>query len=111
MKTQKSEVVCSDITSYYDVSNNVLFEFESVRLSPKTMKRVMDFLTSLEILLTWNNSARIHITDCTFEYADDDLEKYIVKFTWKYADNRLTFERPYEVNSRTFTKQFDKTFE
>ena len=110
MKTQKSEAVCGDITAYYDVSNEVLYEFESVWLSPEMMKLVMDFLTLPEIILIWNNSARILITDYTYEYADDDKEKYIVRFTWKYADGRMTFERPYEVNSRTFTKHFDKTF-
>lgn len=110
MKTQKSEAVCGGITAYYDVSNEVLYEFESVRLSPEMMKLVMDFLTSPEVLLNWSNSARILITDYTYEYADDDKEKYIVKFTWKYADNRMTFERPYGINSRTFTEQFDKTF-
>ena len=84
--------------------------FHIKRISGDVKKSITSFIISGEILLIWNNSARILITDYTYEYADDDKEKYIVKFTWKYADNRMTFERPYEVNSRTFTKHFDKTF-
>lgn len=111
MKTQKSEAVCGGETAYYDCNSEKLYEFESERLTPDMMQWLEELLTSHYVTKNGSASSRVLITDYTYEVADDDTEKYIAKFTWKYADNRLTLEKPYEGNAKVFTQQFKDTFQ
>lgn len=111
MKTQKSEAVCGGVTTYYDCNSEKLYEFESQRLTPDMMRWLEELFASHLITRNGSLSTKVIITDYTYEVADDDTEKYIAKFTWKYADNRLVLDKPYELNARVFTNQFDKTFQ
>ena len=72
------------------------------------MQWLEELLTSHYVTKNGSASSKVLITDYTYEVADDDTEKYIAKFTWKYADNRLTLEKPYEGNAKVFTQQFPK---
>lgn len=111
IKREKSEAVCGGVTRYYDCNFEKLYEFESERLTTAEVKLFEEFVTSDKVLLYDSTAHRILITDFTYEVADDDAEKNIVKFTWRYADNRRAMPIKYERNMRIFTEQFDKTFQ
>ena len=111
IKREKSEAVCGGVTRYYDCNFEKLYEFESERLTSAEVKLFEEFVTSDKVLLYDSTAHRILITDFTYEVADDDAEKNIVKFTWRYANNRRAMPIKYERNMRIFTEQFDKTFQ
>ena len=111
LKRDKNEAVCGGVTQYYDCTYEKLYEFESERLTPVQMQWVEEMLTSDAVYYNNATSYRVIITDFTYEVADDDTEKFIAKFTWKYADNRLAMPLDSKRNARVFTTQFDKTFQ
>ena len=110
MKTKKSEAICVGRTAYYDRSNEKEYDFESVRLSPEKMRWVEQLLLSHDITQYDNDKYRVLITAFTYEVADDDKEDYIIKFTWRYADDDFLIEFPYSLNTRIFTQEYDQTF-
>ena len=110
IKTKKSEAVCGGRTTYYDRSNEKEYDFESVRLSPEKMRWVEQLILSHDITQYGNDRYRVLITAFTYEVADDDKEDYIIKFTWRNADEDFMIEFPYSLNTRIFTQEYDQTF-
>ena len=110
IKSKKSEAICGGRTIYYDRSNEKEYEFESVRLSPEKMRWVEQLILSHNITRYESDKYRVLITAFTYEVADDDKEDYIIKFTWRYADDDFFIEFPYSLNTRIFTQEYDETF-
>lgn len=109
--SQRSEAVCGGRSVFYDLRNEMAFEFETVRLRKETAETLMQMFISPEIYKDADLLKGVVVKDFSYEIADDDSEKRIVKFTWKYADNRLLVDHNYNTNGKSFTTEFNDIYE
>lgn len=109
--SQRSEAVCSGRSIYYDLRNELVFEFESARLRKDTAEALMQLFISPAITKDHSTQNTVVIKDINYEIADDDEEKRTVKFTWKYADNRILVDHTYSTNAKTFTDEFTDIYD
>lgn len=100
-----------NIMELMTLDNEMAFEFETVRLRKETAETLMQMFISPEIYKDADLLKGVVVKDFSYEMADDDSEKRIVKFTWKYADNRLLVDHNYNTNGKSFTTEFNYIYE
>lgn len=108
--SQRSEAMCDGVSQFYDLRNELAYEFESVRLSTETAESFMQLFISPHIRKGWANEDMVVVKDLNYEIANDDEDKRTVKFTWKYADNRLQSEKTFTLNGKMFTREYNDKY-
>lgn len=105
VKTDRSLASLGKTSQFYDISTSKEYEVESGPLTSDECLQFEQMLTSPSVRIPFGYGCDkydsdfdalrpILITDYTCEMSDSDEKLNKVKFTWRFADNTPTMEKP-----------------
>lgn len=119
VKTDRSLASLGKNSQFYDITTSKEYEVESGPLTSDECLQVEQMLTSPSVRIPFGYGCAkydsdfdalrpILITDYTCEMSDSDEKLNKVKFTWRFADNTPTMEKP--TTPGIFDDKFNPVF-
>lgn len=119
LKVERSVAVCNQQSSFYDQTNTLTYEVETSPMTVEEAKWVEHLLASPDVRLVDPNTMALDpdtdllplvlITDLTSEIQDGREDMNIIKFTWRFADERPALRPPLpgRIHQDAFTPFFN----
>ena len=105
------------MSQFYDATCEQTYEVQSAGLTADECSLAEQMFCSDDVRTPYESAPDdgdfdalrpVLITDSTSEIADDPEKPNTVKFTWRYAENRIAQRNPLGVG--IFTEHYDYTF-
>ena len=116
-KVDRSLAVLGSVSQFYDATCEQTYEVQSAGLTADECSLAEQLFCSDDVRTPYESAPDdgdfdalrpVLITDSTSEIADDPEKPNTVKFTWRYAENRIAQRNPLGVG--IFTEPYDYTF-
>ena len=116
-KVDRSLAVLGTVSQFYDATCEQTYEVQSAGLTADECSLAEQMFCSDDVRTPYESAPDdgdfdalrpVLITDSTSEIADDPEKPNTVKFTWRYAENRIAQRNPLGVG--IFTEPYDYTF-
>lgn len=116
-KVDRSLAVLSNVSQFYDATCEQTYDVQSAGLTADECSLAEQMFCSDDVRTPYESAPDdgdfdalrpVLITDSTSEIADDPEKPNTVKFTWRYAENRIAQRNPLGVG--IFTEHYDYTF-
>lgn len=116
-KVDRSLAVLGSVSQFYDATCEQTYEVQSAGLTADECSLAEQMFCSDDVRTPYESAPddgdfdalrQVLITDSTSEIADDPEKPNTVKFTWRYAENRIAQRNPLGVG--IFTEPYDYTF-
>ena len=116
-KVERSIAVIAGSSQFYDATSTQSFEVQSGGLTPDECAIAEQMFCSDDVRIPNEDSPddsdfealrHILVTESTCEIADNGEKPNSVKFTWRYAANRIPMRNP--VHDKIFTEQYNYSF-
>ncbi len=116
-KVDRSLAVLGRVSQFYDATCEQTYEVQSAGLTADECSLAEQMFCSDDVRTPYESAPddgdfdalrTVLITDSTSEIADDPEKPNTVKFTWRYAENRIAQRNP--LGSGIFTEPYDYTF-
>ena len=116
-EVERSTAVVNTTSQFYNQRTTKTYEVESGALTSDEANWIDQFIASYEVFRLVPNDCddtepalmqHVIITDSTCEVSDGDEKPPVVKFTWRYADNRPLVHLSASLG--IFTSPFNPTF-
>ena len=119
LKVERSVAVCNLRSSFYDQTTTLTYEVETSPMTVEEAKWVEHLLASADVRLVDPNTMALDpdtdllphvlITDLTSEIQDGREDMNIIKFTWRFADERPALRPPLpgRIHQDAFTPFFN----
>ena len=116
-KVDRSLAVLGTVSQFYDATCEQTYEVQSAGLTADECSLAEQMFCSDDVRTPYESAPDdgdfdalrpVLITDSTSEIADDPEKPNTVKFTWRYAENRIAQRNPLGVG--IFTEHYDYTF-
>ena len=116
-KVDRSLAVLGSVSQFYDATCELTYEVQSAGLTADECSLAEQMFCSDDVRTPYESAPDdgdfdalrpVLITDSTSEIADDPEKPNTVKFTWRYAENRIAQRNPLGVG--IFTEPYDYTF-
>ena len=119
VKTDRSLASLGKTSQFYDISTSKEYEIESGPLTSDECVQFEQLLTSPSVRIPYGEHCakydtdfdalrEILITDYTCEFSDSDEKLNTVKFTWRFASNTPSVDKP--TTPGIFDDKFNPTF-
>ena len=116
-KVDRSLAVLGNVSQFYDATCEQTYEVQSAGLTADECSLAEQMFCSDDVRTPYESAPDdgdfdalrpVLITDSTSEIADDPEKPNQVKFTWRYATNRINLQNP--KSGDVFTDDFDFVF-
>ena len=116
-KVDRSLAVLGTVSQFYDATCEQTYEVQSAGLTADECSLTEQMFCSDDVRTPYESAPDdgdfdalrpVLITDSTSEIADDPEKPNTMKFTWRYAENRIAQRNPLGVG--IFTEPYDYTF-
>ena len=116
-KVDRSLAVLGNVSQFYDATCEQTYEVQSAGLTADECSLAEQMFCSDDVRTPYESAPDdgdfdalrpVLITDSTNEIADDPEKPNKVKFTWRYAENRIAQRNPLGLG--IFTEPYDYTF-
>lgn len=116
-KVDRSLAVLGSVSQFYDATCEQTYEVQSAGLTADECSLAEQLFCSDDVRTPYESAPddgdfdalrSVLITDSTSEIADDPEKPNTVKFTWRYAENRIAQRNPLGLG--IFTEPYDYTF-
>lgn len=116
-KVDRSLAVLGSVSQFYDATCEQTYEMQSAGLTADECSLAEQMFCSDDVRTPYESAPDdgdfdalrpVLITDSTSEIADDPEKPNLVKFTWRYATNRIAQHNP--IQDGIFTEPYDYTF-
>ena len=116
-KVDRSLAVLGSVSQFYDATCEQTYEVKSAGLTADECSLAEQLFCSDDVRTPYESAPddgdfdalrSVLITDSTSEIADDPEKPNTVKFTWRYAENRIAQRNPLGLG--IFTEPYDYTF-
>ena len=116
-KVDRSLAVLGTVSQFYDATCEQTYEVQSAGLTADECSLAEQMFCSDDVRTPYESAPDdgdfdalrpVLITDSTSEIADDPEKPNTVKFTWRYAENRIAQRNPLGLG--IFTEHYDYTF-
>ena len=116
-KVDRSLAVLGTVSQFYDATCEQTYEVQSAGLTADECSLAEQMFCSDDVRTPYESAPDdgdfdalrpVLITDSTCEIADDPEKPNTVKFTWRYAENRIAQRNPLGLG--IFTEPYDYTF-
>lgn len=116
-KVDRSLAVLGNVSQFYDATFEQTYEVQSAGLTADECSLAEQMFCSDNVRTPYESAPDdgdfdalrpVLITDSTSEIADDPEKPNTVKFTWRYAENRIAQRNP--MGKGIFTAPYDYTF-
>ena len=116
-KVDRSLAVLGNVSQFYDTTCEQTYEVQSAGLTADECSLAEQMFCSDDVRTPYESAPDdgdfdalrpVLITDSTSEIADDPEKPNTVKFTWRYAENRIAQRNPLGLG--IFTEPYDYTF-
>ena len=116
-KVDRSLAVLGSVSQFYDATCEQTYEVQSAGLTADECSLTEQMFCSDDVRTPYESAPDdgdfdalrpVLITDSTSEIADDPEKPNTVKFTWRYAENRIAQRNPLGLG--IFTEPYDYTF-
>ena len=116
-KVDRSLAVLCSVSQFYDATCEQTYEVQSAGLTADECSLAEQMFCSDDVRTPYESAPDdgdfdalrpVLITDSTSEIADDPEKPCQVKFTWRYAENRINLQNP--KSSGVFTDDYDFVF-
>ena len=116
-KVDRSLAVLGSVSQFYDATCEQTYEVQSAGLTADECSLAEQMFCSDDVRTPYESAPDdgdfdalrpVLITDSTSEIADDPEKPNQVKFTWRYATNRINLQNP--KSGDVFTDDFDFVF-
>lgn len=116
-KVDRSLAVLGSVSQFYDATCEQTYEVQSAGLTADECSLAEQMFCSDDVRTPYESAPDdgdfdalrpVLITDSTSEIADDPEKPNTVKFTWRYAENRIAQRNPLGVG--IFTEPYDYIF-
>lgn len=119
LKVERSVAVCNQRSSFYDQTTTLTYDVETAPMPAEEAKWVAQMLSSEDVRLIDPNTMaldpdtellpHVFITDLTSEIQDGQEDMNIIKFTWRFADERPALRPPLpgRIHQDAFTPFFN----
>ena len=116
-KVDRSLAVLGNVSQFYDATCEQTYEVQSAGLTADECSLAEQMFCSDDVRTPYESAPDdgdfdalrpVLITDSTSEIADDPEMPNTVKFTWRYAENRIAQRNPLGIG--IFTEHYDYTF-
>ena len=116
-KVDRSLAVLGSVSQFYDATCEQTYEVQSAGLTADECSLIEQIICSNDVRTPYESApydgdfdtmCPVLITDSASEIADDPEMPNKVKFTWRYAENRIAQRNPLDIG--IFTEHYDYTF-
>ena len=116
-KVDRSLAVLGNVSQFYDATCEQTYEVKSAGLTADECSLAEQMFSSDDVRTPYESAPDdgdfdalrpVLITDSTSEIADEPEKPNTVKFTWRYAENRIAQRNPLGLG--IFTEPYDYTF-
>ena len=116
-KVDRSLAVLGTVSQFYDATCEQTYEVQSAGLTADECSLAEQMFCSDDVRTPYESAPDdgdfdalrpVLITDSTSEIADEPEKPNTVKFTWRYAENRIAQRNPLGIG--IFTEPYDYTF-